>query len=138
MVNYLNGKIYKIVDHTNGNIYIGSTAEPTLAKRLSNHLRIYKYYLAHDTNYRTSFDIFKNGNYSIVLLEKFPCKTKDELKARERYYIEKLECVNRNIPNRTPEEYRETHKEEKKEYNRKYKEEHKEKENTINWLIKKT
>ena len=35
MVNYQLGKIYKIVDNTNGNIYIGSTCEPTLARRLA-------------------------------------------------------------------------------------------------------
>ena len=45
MVNYQLGKIYKIVDNTNNNIYIGSTCEPTLARRLSNHICVYKKYL---------------------------------------------------------------------------------------------
>ena len=35
VVNYQLGKIYKIVDNTNGNIYIGSTCETTLARRLN-------------------------------------------------------------------------------------------------------
>jgi hypothetical protein len=41
-----------------------------------------------------------------VLVEKFPCESKDELHARERYYIENNECVNKYIPNRTNAEYR--------------------------------
>ena len=35
MPDYNKGKIYKIVDNTNNNIYIGSTCEPTLAHRLA-------------------------------------------------------------------------------------------------------
>ena len=41
MPNYQLGKIYKIVDNTNNNIYVGSTCEPTLARRLSSHVRDY-------------------------------------------------------------------------------------------------
>jgi hypothetical protein len=127
MVNYQMGKIYKIVDNTNENIYIGSTSEPTLAKRLANHLRSYKYYLTHKTHYISSFKIIENGDYEIVLLETYPCNLKDELKARERYYIETLNCVNKYIPTRTREEYREEHKEDKKAYDQIYKAENKEK-----------
>jgi hypothetical protein len=42
MPNYQLGKIYKIVDNTNNNIYVGSTCEPTLARRLSGHTRNFK------------------------------------------------------------------------------------------------
>lgn len=35
MVNYSFAKVYKIVDNTNGNIYVGSTCEPTLARKLA-------------------------------------------------------------------------------------------------------
>ena len=37
MVNYQLGKIYKLVDNTNGNIYIGSTCLPYLSSRLAGH-----------------------------------------------------------------------------------------------------
>ena len=43
MVNYQQGKIYKIVDKTNNNIYIGSTAEKYLSKRLQKHIAHYKH-----------------------------------------------------------------------------------------------
>ena len=44
MVNYQDGKIYKIVDNTNNNVYIGSTCEPTLARRLAKHVGHYKFW----------------------------------------------------------------------------------------------
>ena len=117
MVNYEFAKIYKIVDNTNGNIYIGSTCEPTLARRLANHRRHYKRYLENKKNFITSFNILKNDNYEIVLLEE--CKditTKDQLHKRERFYIENNICVNKYIPSRTDKEYYETNKEQLKQY----------------------
>ena len=44
MVNYQNGKIYKIIDYTNDNIYIGSTCEK-LCRRIQKHKASYKCYL---------------------------------------------------------------------------------------------
>ena len=73
----------------------------------------------------TSFEILQNGDYKIVLIENYPCHSKEELKARERHYIEKLDCINKNIPLQTDQEYRETHKDEKQEYNRNYYKENK-------------
>ena len=69
MVNYQLGKIYKIIDNTNNNIYVGSTCEPTLAHRLAGHVRNYKNWKTGKTNFITSFKIIENQNYCIVLLE---------------------------------------------------------------------
>jgi len=109
---YQRGKIYKIVDNTTDNIYIGSTCEPTLARRLAKHVGDYTHHLKnpkarHPT---TSFSLFKNGNYNIILIEQCPCNSKDELFARERHYIELLDCVNKVIPGRTQKEYQKTEK----------------------------
>lgn len=61
-------------------IYIGSTCEPTLARRLTKHVGSYKCYLEGTYPYTTSFDIIKNNNYDIILLEKCENITsKDEL-----------------------------------------------------------
>ena len=112
MVNYENSKIYKIVDNTNGSIYIGSTTESTLARRLSLHKAHYNQYIKGNRNFITSFNIIKNGNYDIILLEKcIDIKSKDELHARERYFIENNDCVNKFIPGRSNKEYYETNKE---------------------------
>ena len=42
MIDYSKGKIYKIVCNNTGLIYIGSTCEPTLARRLAKHVGNYK------------------------------------------------------------------------------------------------
>ena len=98
MPDYQLGKIYKIVDNTNSNVYIGSTCSPTLKQRLSGHISDYKRYLKGKCNYVTSFDIIKNNDYEILLEESFPCDYKDELLARERYWCKKIKCVNKNKP----------------------------------------
>jgi hypothetical protein len=77
--------------------------------------------------------IRENGgwdNWSMLLVEKFPCKDKYEACKREREVYEELEAkMNTFRPYRTQEElkeYREEHKEELKQYNKQYREEHKE------------
>jgi hypothetical protein len=94
MVNYKLGKIYAIECNVTGQKYIGSTCEPTLSKRLTKHVGNYRCYLKGTYHYVSSFKIFENGNYFIVLLETYPCDTKDELLARERYWCNELECIN--------------------------------------------
>ena len=83
-------KIYKIVDNTNGNVYIGITTQ-TLKRRLSNHRC--------SANTCISREIIKNGDYKIELIEETDDKT------RERYWVENTECINREIPGRTQEEW---------------------------------
>ena len=107
-------------------IYIGSTCEPTLSRRLANHICDYKKYLEGKKANITSFQIFDNNNYDIILIENYPCERKDELHARERYYIESLKCVNKQFPGRTQKEYREVNKEDKKQYDAQYRNENKE------------
>ena len=98
MPNYQNSKIYKIVDNTNNNIYIGSTTKPLLSQRLAQHCYSYKSWIKGYGRKFTSYDIIVNGNYDIVLLELYPCNSKDELYAREKYYIQNNNCVNKNNP----------------------------------------
>ena len=96
MPNYQQAKIYKIECNISGKIYVGSTCEPTLARRLAGHVRKYKNYLKGKYNYVSSFDIIKDGDYDIILIESFPCDSKDQLYAKERYWTNELVCVNKN------------------------------------------
>jgi hypothetical protein len=128
MVDYSLGKIYKIIG--NGLTYYGSTCQTTLSRRLSVHVGDYKNKIKGHTS---SYIIIEQGNYSIILVESFPCKTKDELHARERFYIENNKCLNNAIPFRTKEEsdvrlkeYRKKHQDRCKEYNKEYRNTHKE------------
>jgi len=109
-MNYEKGKIYKIESHVGDKIYIGSTTKKLLCDRMSGHRYDYKRWLNGDRQriYK-SFEIFDEyglENCKIVLVENFPCKSRDELTAREAFYIKSLTCVNRYIPDRTKEEYR--------------------------------
>eukprot|EP01038_Epipyxis_sp_PR26KG_P018839 gene18839-26674_t len=72
----------------------GSTCEPKLARRLAKH----------------------RGHYIEYLDENYPCNNIDELRARERYHVERIKCVNKNIPGRKREEYRKGYYENNKEH----------------------
>ncbi len=97
MVNYENGKIYKIVCDSTQDTYYGSTTMP-LCKRKAVHKDRAKL-----EGHYTSSKIINGGNWRMVLIETYPCKTKEELYAREQYYIENFPCVNKNIPKHTEE-----------------------------------
>jgi hypothetical protein len=114
MPNYANSKIYKIVDNSSDKIYIGSTCKP-LSGRLSDHRSAFK---SEKCKYCTSFEILKNGDFDIILIEEVNCENVEQLRARERHHIERNICVNKSIPGHTKSEsnkvYYEKHKEKKK------------------------
>ena len=121
MTNYDNGKIYKIESNLGDLIYIGSTTKKYLSSRISGHRYHYKQHMKDKANYLTLFKLFNEyglENCKIVLVENYPCESKDELRAREAYYIKNTECVNKHIPNRTRKEWQDEHKEEKKLYDK--------------------
>jgi len=101
MPDYSKGKIYKI--YNNDLIYIGSTTQ-TLEERLKGHLRFYKKYKLVGGSRCASYDIFDKDSYKIELLEEFNCNEKKELLLKEREWIEKMTCVNKNIPIRNENE----------------------------------
>jgi len=126
MVNYNNGKIYKIepnCEYKDGDIYIGSTTEPKLSRRMYSHRSKYKKWLNKTHHYVTSFDIFEKygvENCSIILLEKCECSSKDELQSKEACYIRLLKCVNKVIPQRSSKEYYEDNADHIKNYQKEY------------------
>ena len=106
----IHGRVYKIYCNITGECYYGST-EQTLSRRLSKHKQNYKRWKEGKSKYVYSFKIIERGNYTISLMEEGEFENKDYMKARERYYIEKLECVNKNVPNRTKKEHYQANKE---------------------------
>ena len=107
MVNYQKGKIYKIVCNKSNLVYYGSTTKEYLTQRLVQHRTHYKMFLDGKCRFMTSYRILENNDFDIILVELYPCNSKDELQKRERYYIENNICVNKNIPTRTKTEYKE-------------------------------
>ena len=106
MVNYENGKIYKIVCNITKDIYIGSTCMQ-LCKRLASHKSDYKSYLNGKSKFVSSFKVLEKNDYSIILLENYSCTSKEQLLARERYYFDEYDCVNKYRPYATDEEQKE-------------------------------
>ena len=113
------GRIYKLIDNTNGNIYIGSTIQK-LNIRLNEHKTEYKKFLNGEHNWVTSFDIIKNNNYKFEIIKYVIFEDRKELHKRERYYIENNICVNKFIPTRTHKEYIIDNKEIRNEYIKQY------------------
>ena len=111
-MDYANGKIYKLVSPHTTDIYVGSTAS-TLTKRKAGHKKNYTKWKKGKKGCASSFELYELGieDVDIVLIEKFPCADKMELRKRERYWIEKLNCCNKRIPSRTGAEYEQDNKE---------------------------
>jgi ribosome-interacting GTPase 1 len=108
MVNYANGKIYKIESNIGDKIYIGSTTKTQLSQRMGGHRACYKSWKAGKGRLNTVYHLFDEygvENCKIVLLEECPCETNDQLKSREAHFIKTLECVNKAIPLRTRAEF---------------------------------
>ena len=94
------GRLYKIMDKTNDNIYIGSTTQ-TLSMRLKGHVNDYTKFLNGSTKFLSSFFVLENNFYCIELIEEIEFKNKKELLHKEGFYIRNLKCVNKNISDRT-------------------------------------
>jgi len=133
--------IYKIVcnDLSIKDCYVGHTTDMT--KRKYTHKCSCNNEKTKNYNLKIYQIIRENSgwdNWSMLLVEKFPCKDKYEACKREREVYEELEAkMNTFRPYITQEErkeehkeynkqYYQEHKEESKEYNKQYHEEHKE------------
>jgi hypothetical protein len=91
---YANGKIYELV--YKDKVYIGSTTT-TLADRYNGHKRDPR------CTSRELFEMAKADGSEVVinLVEDYPCASKVELEARERFHMELCQDrVNRKIPGR--------------------------------------
>jgi len=69
MINYQNSKVYKIINENNEIIYIGSTAQELLCDRYKTHKH-------------------KAPNHKIILIENYPCNSRQELCMREQQVME--------------------------------------------------
>jgi hypothetical protein len=68
---------------------IGTKINITLEQRLIS------YSLGKSSKYVSSFKILELDDFDIVLIENYPCDTKEELLTRERHYTQLLSCVNK-------------------------------------------
>ena len=120
------GKIYKITNDYNDEVYVGSTCD-LLTKRFSNHKK--------GINCKTKQNrpIYKLMNeigferFRIELIEDYPCTDKYELRQREAYYIREIGTLNSKIECRTQKQYQEDNKEQIQKNKQEYYEANKDK-----------
>ena len=121
------GRIYKLVSFETDKCYIGSTTRTYLSERLGTHKGDYRNYQQGKRRSNLScFELLQHSDCKIILIENYPCDSRYELEARERYWIEQEPTsVNKNISTRTTKEHYEA-KKTFRENSKKYYEEHKE------------
>jgi len=72
MPNYMESKIYKIECNITKQCYVGSTTEPTLERRLSNHVHLFMKWKKGYPIQITSSTVIERGDYDIHLIELYP------------------------------------------------------------------
>lgn len=87
MNKYERGKIYKLVNTIDDEIYVGSTIRK-LNRRFSGHKCASK--KNHNYKVYQHCDQVGWGNIKIELIENYPCESKKELLKRERYWADEL------------------------------------------------
>ena len=132
------GKIYKILNNIDDEIYVGSTIK-TLSQRMASH-RCLANFNPYNKLYKHMIDIGIDKFY-IELVENYPCTDVYELRSREGYYIREIGTLNKNVAGRTKQgwkhevkegikekahTYYEQKKEKAQEYHKSYYENHKE------------
>ena len=111
MPDYQQGKIYKIFNTVTDDIYIGSTTQ-LLCNRMKGHRndsssKKHSHYKLHEC-----FCEHGVANFYIELLEKYPCSSKEELFAREGYWIKQEKpTLNIRVEGRTDKKYYQDNKE---------------------------
>ena len=125
MPNYQDGKIYKIYNTVNDEIYIGSTTRK-LSERMAEHRRCLndlkkQHYPLYQAFREHGVDIF-----FIELIENCTCNGKDELRKKEGEYIRLLKpSFNSSIAGRTKQEYENENKDNISKRKKQYYEDHK-------------
>ena len=118
-MNYKNGNIYKILNTIDDNVYVGSTTEP-LCKRMWKHKWDVKNNRFITRPFYVKAKEYGFDNFYIELIENYPCECKEEVVAREGYWIRQIGTLNAIVAGRTPKEYYEDNKERKQQQTHDY------------------
>jgi len=104
------GKIYKITNDFNDEVYIGSTCD-TLNRRFSNHKARFKKERSKNSSIYKLMNEIGFERFRIELIENYPSQDKYQLRQREGHFIRELGTLNMRIECRTDKAYRENNKE---------------------------
>jgi len=135
MPDYSKTKIYRIFRKNDpaAPCYVGATSQQHLSTRIAGHRRDYDAWKANSDAafYCTSFKLLECGDHTYEILEKYPCANNNERRARERYWIDKLTTVNKNMPNNTKAQSQAAWVSKNPNYFKEWAEKNKEKQNAI-------
>jgi hypothetical protein len=87
------GKIYKLVNDVNDEVYIGSTKQP-LYKRLDGHKHQSK---KGKSKISTHIRDIGAGHFKIVLIQEYECKSREELNKYEDEWMRKYDAVENGL-----------------------------------------
>ena len=124
--NYQNGKIYCIRNNVSNDVYVGSSCEPYLSKRMVKHRSSAKNERDRNMLLHQKMNEIGIEHFHIELIENYPCESKDQLRAREGHYIREMATLNKRIETRTDKEWREDNKEYIQEWKKQHYENNKE------------
>ena len=86
---YQNGKIYKLVNDVDDLLYVGSTCN-ALHKRFGEHKSCARRQIKGKGKIYQYMNNIGIDHFRIILVENYPCNSKNELNAREDYWINQL------------------------------------------------
>ena len=104
MTNYKNGRIYKILNTIDDNVYVGSTTE-AFCKIMWKHKWDFKNNRFITRPLYVKAKEYGFENFYIELIENHPCECKEELVAREGYWIRQIGTLNAIVAGRTTKQY---------------------------------
>lgn len=130
---YSKGKIYKILNTVNDDVYVGSTTI-SLSQRMAKHRWSAKTNTKHCPLYQKIQELGIDKFY-IELIENFPCSTKEELHAREGHFIREIGTLNKIVAGRKHKEWKKDNAEHVQEHAKQYYENNREtiKTRVIEW-----
>jgi hypothetical protein len=124
-MDYKNGRIYKILNYIDDDIYVGSTCQP-LSKRMAKHRSsINSTTKGHRALYAKMRELGVEQFY-IELIEECPCDNKEQLHKREGELIREFGTLNHVISGRSTKEWLQDNHEHCKERNKQYYQDNKE------------
>ena len=100
-MDYKNGKIYKILNDIEDDIYVGSTCQ-SLSQRMAKHRTKVNTYT---TPLYMKMRELGVGHFYIELIEECPCDNVEQLRAVEGKNIREFGTINRRIEQRTNAQY---------------------------------
>jgi hypothetical protein len=122
MSDYSQGKVYKIWNDIDDDVYVGSTTAE-LRRRMTHHRHSMKRPRYSNHKLYKLMNSYGAEHFFIELIELAKCESKEELLERERHHILNISSLNCQIPFRTKQEYNKQYYQEHTEYHKQYYEE---------------